>query len=65
MDLRRVVGSSPNGRVVAKNVEAAVVANASSNGIDTIVATEATKSSGGGAAVELGSVVLGKWMICG
>lgn len=64
MDLRRVVGSSPSGRVVAKNVEAAVVANASSNGIDTAVATEATKSSGG-AAVELGSVVLGKWMICG
>ncbi|KAK4490073.1 hypothetical protein RD792_000727 [Penstemon davidsonii] len=52
VDLRGVVGSGPNGRVVAKDVEAAV--KVSGGGGATVVASEvAGKSSG----VELGSVV--------
>lgn len=58
LDLSGVVGSGPNGRVVAKDVEAAVVAaaNVSVSGTGTAVAPEAAKSSGR-AVVELGSVV--------
>ncbi|PIN23339.1 Dihydrolipoamide acetyltransferase [Handroanthus impetiginosus] len=54
VDLRGVVGSGPNGRVVAKDVEAAAsAAKVSGNGGATAVASETTKPSG----VELGSVV--------
>ncbi|CAA3017173.1 dihydrolipoyllysine-residue acetyltransferase component 5 of pyruvate dehydrogenase complex [Olea europaea subsp. europaea] len=58
LDLSGVVGSGPNGRVVAKDVEAAVVAaaNVSVSGTGPAVAPEAAKSSGR-AVVELGSVV--------
>ncbi|KAG8378395.1 hypothetical protein BUALT_Bualt08G0133000 [Buddleja alternifolia] len=53
VDLRGVVGSGPNGRVVAKDVEAAVAAVKVSSGGATVVASEPAKPSG----VELGSVV--------
>ncbi|PIN02224.1 Dihydrolipoyllysine-residue acetyltransferase [Handroanthus impetiginosus] len=54
LDLRGVVGSGPNGRVVAQDVEAAAsAAKVSGSGGATAVASETTKPSG----VELGSVV--------
>ncbi|KAI3460646.1 hypothetical protein Pfo_017309 [Paulownia fortunei] len=56
LDLRGVVGSGPNGRVVAKDVEAAASAakvSGSGSGGATVVASEATNLSG----VKLGSVV--------
>ncbi|KAL3845607.1 hypothetical protein ACJIZ3_003010 [Penstemon smallii] len=55
VDLRGVVGSGPNGRVVAKDVEAAVKVSGGGGGAGaTVVASEvAAKSSG----VKLGSVV--------
>lgn len=54
VDLRGIVGSGPNGRVIAKDVEAAVAAAKGSGGAaTTAVAAEAAKPSG----VELGSVV--------
>ncbi|KAI3464407.1 hypothetical protein Pfo_021070 [Paulownia fortunei] len=53
VDLKGVVGSGPNGRVVAKDVEAALAAAKVSGGGATVVASEAAKPSG----VELGSVV--------
>ncbi|CAA0827828.1 Dihydrolipoyllysine-residue acetyltransferase component 5 of pyruvate dehydrogenase complex-chloroplastic [Striga hermonthica] len=54
VDLKGVIGSGPNGRVVAKDVEAALTAAKSSSGSGaTMVAPEEAKPSG----VELGSVV--------
>ncbi|KZV33077.1 hypothetical protein F511_03343 [Dorcoceras hygrometricum] len=53
MDLRGVIGSGPNGRVVAKDVEAAVAAAKVSGSGATAVPTETAKPKG----VELGSVV--------
>lgn len=53
VDLRGVVGSGPNGRVVAKDVEAALAAAKVSGGGNPVVASEAAKPSG----VELGSIV--------
>ncbi|KAH6776722.1 2-oxoacid dehydrogenases acyltransferase family protein [Perilla frutescens var. hirtella] len=50
VDLRGIVGSGPNGRVVAKDVEAAVAAVKVSGGAATTVAAKPS-------AVELGSVV--------
>ncbi|CAA3020678.1 dihydrolipoyllysine-residue acetyltransferase component 5 of pyruvate dehydrogenase complex [Olea europaea subsp. europaea] len=52
VDLIGLVGSGPNGRIVAKDVEEAAAAKASAGG-----ASEAAKSSTVGAALELGSVV--------
>ncbi|KAK4483860.1 hypothetical protein RD792_011069 [Penstemon davidsonii] len=55
VDLRGVVGSGPNGRVVAKDVEAALSATKTSGGGGaTVVASEAVAKPSG---VELGSVV--------
>ncbi|KAK6132405.1 hypothetical protein DH2020_033844 [Rehmannia glutinosa] len=54
LDLKGVIGTGPNGRVVAKDVEAAfAAAKVSGGGGATVVASEAVKPSG----VELGSVV--------
>lgn len=55
VDLKGIVGSGPNGRVVAKDVEAVLAAAKMGGGgaTTTAVAPEATKPSG----VELGSVV--------
>ncbi|KAL0326300.1 UNVERIFIED_CONTAM: pyruvate dehydrogenase complex, chloroplastic [Sesamum radiatum] len=53
VDLKGVVGSGPNGRVVAKDVEAALAASKVSGGAAAAVASQAAKPSG----VELGSVV--------
>ncbi|XP_073138214.1 dihydrolipoyllysine-residue acetyltransferase component 5 of pyruvate dehydrogenase complex, chloroplastic [Henckelia pumila] len=53
VDLRGVIGSGPNGRVVAKDVEAKVAAAKVSSGGATAVPTEMAKPKG----VELGSVV--------
>ncbi|GER27486.1 dihydrolipoyllysine-residue acetyltransferase component of pyruvate dehydrogenase complex [Striga asiatica] len=54
VDLKGVIGSGPNGRVVAKDVEAALTAAKTSAGSGaTMVAPEEAKPSG----VELGSVV--------
>ncbi|CAI9786666.1 unnamed protein product [Fraxinus pennsylvanica] len=52
VDLIGLVGSGPNGRIVAKDVEEAVAAKVSAGS-----ASEAAKPRSGGAAVELGSVV--------
>ncbi|KAL2538823.1 Dihydrolipoyllysine-residue acetyltransferase component 5 of pyruvate dehydrogenase complex [Forsythia ovata] len=59
LDLRGLVGSGPNGRVVAKDVEAAVAAAAAAkvSASGAALASEITKPSGGGTAVDLGSVV--------
>ncbi|KAL2513278.1 Dihydrolipoyllysine-residue acetyltransferase component 5 of pyruvate dehydrogenase complex [Abeliophyllum distichum] len=56
LDLRGLVGSGPNGRVVAKDVEAAAAA-AKVSASGSALASEVTKPSGGGTAVDLGSVV--------
>ncbi|XP_073052717.1 dihydrolipoyllysine-residue acetyltransferase component 5 of pyruvate dehydrogenase complex, chloroplastic-like [Primulina eburnea] len=53
LDLRGVIGSGPNGRVVAKDVEAAVAAAKVSVSSATEVPTDVAKPKG----VELGSVV--------
>ncbi|XP_073043643.1 dihydrolipoyllysine-residue acetyltransferase component 5 of pyruvate dehydrogenase complex, chloroplastic-like [Primulina eburnea] len=53
LDLRVVIGSGPNGRVVAKDVEAAVAAAKVSGSGATAVPTEMAKPKG----VELGPVV--------
>ncbi|KAL0437982.1 UNVERIFIED_CONTAM: pyruvate dehydrogenase complex, chloroplastic [Sesamum latifolium] len=53
VDLKGVVGSGPNGRVVAKDVEAALAASKVSGGGAAAVASQAAQPSG----VELGSVV--------
>lgn len=57
LDLRGLVGSGPNGRIVAKDVEAAAV---SAPGVAATAATTAAKPSGGAPAapaVELGTTV--------
>ncbi|KAL3641378.1 hypothetical protein CASFOL_016346 [Castilleja foliolosa] len=53
VDLKGIIGSGPNGRVVAKDVEAALAAAKTSSGGEKVEASEAAKSSD----VELGSVV--------
>ncbi|GFP81356.1 dihydrolipoyllysine-residue acetyltransferase component 5 of pyruvate dehydrogenase complex chloroplastic [Phtheirospermum japonicum] len=53
VDLKGVIGSGPNGRVVAKDVEAALTAAKTSGDGAKVAAGEAAKPSG----VELGSVV--------
>ncbi|MCE0481617.1 hypothetical protein HAX54_039492 [Datura stramonium] len=57
LDLRGLVGSGPNGRIVAKDVEAAAI---SAPGVAAAAATTAAKPSGGAPAapaVELGTTV--------
>ncbi|CAI9755939.1 unnamed protein product [Fraxinus pennsylvanica] len=56
VDLIGLVGSGPNGRIVAKDVEVAAAAKVSASG-GAAVASEAAKPSTGAAVVELGTVV--------
>ncbi|CAA2952565.1 dihydrolipoyllysine-residue acetyltransferase component 5 of pyruvate dehydrogenase complex [Olea europaea subsp. europaea] len=57
MDLIGPVGSDPNGKIVAKDVEVAAAAKLSTSGGATVASEAAKPSNGAAAAVELESVV--------